>query len=189
MRGHTYKGHSASVNSVSFSPDSKWLASGSDDQNVNLWSVESATRGAVCTYPHNSAVTSVSFSPDSNWLASGGWDGRIKLWLGSGECVATIEDCNGPVRSVAWQEEEAAKGYPMLAIGGEDKAVRLWQIEQEGSRIRVILSWTSYQAKLTVRGASVIPPIEPSERLSSMNARLLQQGGAVMSSEEIPFGI
>jgi WD40 repeat protein len=33
--------HSKSVNSVAFSPDGKYLASGSYDRTVKLWSVES----------------------------------------------------------------------------------------------------------------------------------------------------
>jgi WD40 repeat protein len=37
----TLKGHNNSINSVAFSPDSEYLASGSEDQNIKLWRVES----------------------------------------------------------------------------------------------------------------------------------------------------
>ncbi len=37
---HTYRGHKAMVRSVSFSPDDKRLASGSDDMTVRLWNVD-----------------------------------------------------------------------------------------------------------------------------------------------------
>jgi WD40 repeat protein len=34
-------GHSKSVHSIAFSPDGKYLASGSGDNTVKLWSIES----------------------------------------------------------------------------------------------------------------------------------------------------
>jgi WD40 repeat protein len=37
----TLQGHSGMVYSVAFSPDGEYLASGSDDYTVNLWSVKS----------------------------------------------------------------------------------------------------------------------------------------------------
>ncbi len=36
-----FTGHSSSIYSVAFSPDGKYLASGSADSTVKLWSVES----------------------------------------------------------------------------------------------------------------------------------------------------
>ena len=37
----TLNGHTQSVHSVSFSPDGKYVVSGSDDKSVKIWSTES----------------------------------------------------------------------------------------------------------------------------------------------------
>ena len=41
---NTLRGHSDYVRSVTFSPDGKFLASGSDDNTVKLWSVDGGSR-------------------------------------------------------------------------------------------------------------------------------------------------
>jgi WD40 repeat protein len=74
-----FKGHSDWITAVAFSPDGKYLASGSRDNTVKLWSVElqkevSTLRG------HRYEVSSVAFSPDGKYLASGSGDATIKLW-------------------------------------------------------------------------------------------------------------
>ena len=61
--------------------------SGSDDNTVKVWSVESGE--CVTTLEgHSSLVRSVSFSPDGQWIASGSKDKTVKVWsVESGECV------------------------------------------------------------------------------------------------------
>jgi energy-coupling factor transporter ATP-binding protein EcfA2 len=72
-------GHNGSVNSVSFSPDGKTLVSGSDDNTIKLWNVE--TGKEIRTLKgHDNWVRSVNFSPDGKTLVSGSDDKTIKLW-------------------------------------------------------------------------------------------------------------
>jgi WD40 repeat protein len=74
-----FLGHSGNVESVAFSPDDKYLASGSKDKTVKLWSVESQ-KEITTLQGHSSSVKSVAFSPDGKYLASGSDDKTVKLW-------------------------------------------------------------------------------------------------------------
>lgn len=75
----TLKGHSDSVRSIAFSPNSKLLASGSDHQTIKLW--VTATGALQQTLEgHSDWVTSIAFSPNSKLLTSGSDDQTIKLW-------------------------------------------------------------------------------------------------------------
>ena len=51
-QGYTLKGHSECVSSVAISPDGKHVVSGSDDELVKIWKVETGAEvhnpGAVC---------------------------------------------------------------------------------------------------------------------------------------------
>jgi WD40 repeat protein len=88
----TLEGHSGSVNSVAFSPDSTRLASASRDSTVKIWDAHSG----ACLQTlkgHSQRVNSVAFSPDSTRLASASRDSTVKIRdAHSGACLQTIED-------------------------------------------------------------------------------------------------
>ncbi|WP_448267427.1 nSTAND1 domain-containing NTPase [Nostoc sp. DSM 114159] len=75
----TLKGHTSQVNSVSFSPNGKILASSSSDNTVKLWDVNSG-REIKTLKGHTFLVTEVSFSPDGKTLASASEDKTVILW-------------------------------------------------------------------------------------------------------------
>ncbi len=59
------KGHTSYVYSVCYSPESKYLASGSYDKRVKIWNTESG----ICIHnleKHSRAVSCVTFSPKGN---------------------------------------------------------------------------------------------------------------------------
>ncbi len=74
-----FNGHKGCVFTIAFSPDGKYLVSGSADKKVKIWSVEQKKEIASLKQ-YNKVVRSVSFSPDGKYLASGCDDGVIKLW-------------------------------------------------------------------------------------------------------------
>ena len=85
-------GHSSSVNSVTITPDGKYIASGSSDETIKLWNIE--TGELVKTFEgHNDSVNSVAITPNDKYIISGSIDDTIKLWdIESGKCLATYID-------------------------------------------------------------------------------------------------
>ena len=65
--------HSWRVNSLAFSPNGEYLASGSDDNTIGIWNVSSAKHIYTLT-GHFSGVSSVVFSPNGEYLAFGSRD-------------------------------------------------------------------------------------------------------------------
>ena len=73
----TLRGHERWVLSLAVAPDSKSLASGSDDQTLKIWEIESGATRTVRKFA--SAVTALAFSRDGRRLAVGTWDGELML--------------------------------------------------------------------------------------------------------------
>ena len=117
----TLRGHTERVNSVSFSPDGKALASGSDDGTVKLWNV--AERETIGTLEgHADSVRTVAFSPDGRTLASGSWDGTVKLWdVAKNSTIATLR--HDQVTSVLYSPDGST-----LATTSRDGTVKLWNV-------------------------------------------------------------
>jgi WD40 repeat protein len=88
----TLWGHTALVREVTFSPDGKWLASGSQDGTARIWDAASGDE-ITCFRGHTG--DSVAFSPDSTRLVTtwrrGGVDQIVTVWdLTSRQPVLTL---------------------------------------------------------------------------------------------------
>src|SRR5207249_5705834 len=64
---------SSAVVTVAWSPDSAYVASGSDDKTVQVWQAKTGSR--IFTYSnHSSTVFTVGWSPNGKRIASGSYD-------------------------------------------------------------------------------------------------------------------
>jgi WD40 repeat protein/TolB-like protein len=72
------EGHLESVVSISFSPDGRFLATGSYDHSVRLWDIKKLEE--IATIPLKGRAYSVDFSPDGRWLTAGTGDNKVWVW-------------------------------------------------------------------------------------------------------------
>jgi len=119
--------HDGEVTAIAFSPDGRWMASGSEDATV--WIEELETDGALLELPVNGGtVCDVAFYPDlrwssKHWIATASQNGEVTLWNAlTGDRLCDMpEGHRQEVRSVAFSPDGAR-----LASGAFGGTVKLW---------------------------------------------------------------
>ena len=99
-------GHAMGVNSALFSPDGRFVLSGSADEIVILWDIASG-KEIRRFLGHSDMVNSVVFSHDGRFALSGSNDNTLILWeVTSGREIRKIMGHSDIVTSVAFSADE-----------------------------------------------------------------------------------
>lgn len=119
---HSLNAHYAAISDIAFAPNSRIVASASQDGTISLWDVESSLQIAVLM-GHMGAVNALEFSPDGTLLASGDQLGVLKIWdVATGEILRSM-NMTGPLLDVAFSGEMIAtadaEGHVLLWSAGE----------------------------------------------------------------------
>ena len=125
---HTLRGHTSWIGRIAWAPDGRWLASGSDDTNVNIWSAESWTLARQLR-GHEDSVFRVAWSPDGKMLASSSDDETIIIWnVEDGQLLRTLRGHTSGVVTVVWSPD----GHLLLSGAGRQNysfmGSQHWQI-------------------------------------------------------------
>lgn len=120
------------ISDISWSNDSKFLASASDDKTVCLWDVM-AGELLKTLRGHSNYVFCVKFNKQSNLLCSGSYDESIRIWdvkgdldqfyliFAEGRCLRPIPAHSDPIPSVDFSTDGT-----LIASCSYDGLIRIW---------------------------------------------------------------
>lgn len=125
---HELGGHKLSVNVVKYSPDGRYLLSGSRDAHLHIY--DATTLELLKAIPaHNYAIYSIVYSPDAQLLATASRDKTFKIWdAETFDILARIDKAGhdahvNSVNKLLWTSH-----HNQLISTGDDRAVLAWQL-------------------------------------------------------------
>ena len=127
-------GHEAGVSSACWSPDSRHVASASDDRTARLWDVETAKTLATLGATHKS-LDAARITPLSLLEGSSTTLGLDESGLNRTSLLASdppVESHTGFVSCVAFNPQGS-----LVATGSHDESVRLWDV-RSGRTVAVV---------------------------------------------------
>jgi len=117
-------GHQDSVGAIALTSDGHCLVTGSDDNTLKLWNLQSGE--ILCTLEgHTNVVNAVALTPDGTRAVSGSDDDTLKLWdLQSGEVLRTLEGHTFSVNAVAVTPDGRC-----VISGSGDETLKVWDLQ------------------------------------------------------------
>ncbi|NET57790.1 MAG: hypothetical protein F6K47_17010, partial [Symploca sp. SIO2E6] len=113
--------HQEKVNSVSISPDGKYLATAGKDGTTSLWNLSGQPLAQF--NHHQGEVYSVSISSDGQYLATAGEDGNVSLSEILGQQLLQFPTGQGKIYGVSFSPDGQ-----YLATAGENGTTALWNL-------------------------------------------------------------
>lgn len=117
------RGHEDITLAVAFSPDGKFIASGSNDKMVFIWDVESKEKIAEF-HGLSDNIYDVAFSPDGKLIAACSKDQSIRIWnIEENKLVHLLKGHQQMVLEI-----EFSPNGKYLLSASTDQSIRLWDV-------------------------------------------------------------
>ena len=121
---YSYRGHKDRILTVAWSPNGKYIASGSLDKTAQVWASSQSEHFQPYIYRgHTGGVQTVTWSPDSNRVASGSIDKTIQVW----------DALSGEHAALYWAYRcceycSVVTEWHLYCFWSADHTVRVWEV-------------------------------------------------------------
>ncbi len=124
----TFTGHVGDIHSLAISPDGKYFLSGSGDNTLKLWDMNTRKLEKTFTH-HTNDILSIAITLDGKYILVGSGDKSIKLLdINTSSLMNTFTGHKDKVHSIALTPD----GKYFLSTGGyQDKTIKLWNIRDD----------------------------------------------------------
>jgi WD40 repeat protein len=130
---------------MTFSPDSRWLASGGRDTRILVSEAANGRAGSILAY-HSGTITALVFDPSGSRLASADADGQVYLWdAETGRRIDVLSGHAAWVNAIAFSPDGR-----LLASGGDDGGIVLWHLDTHGHGAETLDGFEPWQAGFAI---------------------------------------
>ena len=124
-----YKAHDRGVYLTRYHPHRKMLITGCIDGTLNFWKTDQDYKHIYQRQIHDSTIYGFDYHKVDDMYVTVSKDKSVKIWDPSFDIPKTINKFNGEghvhsVNAVCWMHNG------ILASGGDDKVIKLWEIEE-----------------------------------------------------------
>jgi WD40 repeat protein len=143
----TLRGHSSSVCCATFSPDGKYIVSGSNDRTIIVWDAQTGNPALGPLKMHASTVSCVAFSPDGKQIVSGSSDNTVLVWdAAMGKVVKGV--FKGHSKAISF----SPNGKQIASCSAGDNKILVWDTRQGNLRAGPLTGHTDFITSVVFSG-------------------------------------
>lgn len=124
-----WQAHENSVFTLRYTPDMRWLLSGSRDARLKAWDAEAGYQKAAEVVAHMYAINHIDFSPDGKHFVTCSMDKSIKVWdISALKLLKVIDRSRHGGHATSVNKLLWTSYHDQLLSASDDRSISVWQI-------------------------------------------------------------
>ncbi len=137
------------VNAIAFSPDSRYVATGGEDETAIIWEVPGGRK--VHTFNHGDKVLGLAFGRGGKSLVTVGAKGAMRIWNVLTQAETGRRDVGSEVTAVSFSPDGRT-----VAIAAKDQTVHVWDTVGGGGGARLEPNSRTWSLAVSPGGRHVV---------------------------------